>query len=596
MPAAALASNQSMEAPPLEVSAGRGVVLASGSLLLSLHEEQIQRRPLEITLTLRGDAWHADLETKLAHLLIAGLRSGGGSSSSSSSSSSTTSSDSDDTAAQSHGWDAEVLPAMRTTHITRIDDLRARIVLPAVASYDIAAPETIVLRIPAETVRSNQPLTVEPALLVLPTPGVVHFDGGSLIDAATGSVGEGAVRSDATRTLRLRLDGNDTWTDAMLAHDLGGGASSALRRGLRSDVLAEAAQVAPYGWDAVVQPGLRHSHWALDTPVVGFDAATNRSIHGLDRSVAVLSLPQFAQYDLTRPEVLELAVPPGAVASNQRVRASGSLRVDASVGYATLDGTLLATPTEAALRSSDTLHLDVALRGDTWARGVGDDTPATRALLAGLRSGQGEPYGWNAAVLPRLDSRAVRRISDTAIQIELRQAAHYEISEPELIQLAIPAEAVTSDLPIVASPQVVLKATPGAAAMAGGFATAPTESAIRGGAAAVAAFDHARYIYNDVGIALRHAEGAQAHPGDLELTLARDAWSPAVLRAAADPSGATERAVVAQLAAGLQSEQSELSGWNAVVVPLLQCCANVSLVGVGGGEVGVAGDAGGRGK
>ena len=63
------------------------------------------------------------------------------------------------------------------------------------------------------------------------------------------------------------------------------------------------------------------------------------------------------------------------------------------------------------------------LQGDMWAAGVGDDHPATVALLAGLRSAQDEPAGWNAAVLPALDFRHVTVDSPTALRIELRQVA-----------------------------------------------------------------------------------------------------------------------------------------------------------------------------
>ena len=84
------------------------------------------------------------------------------------------------------------------------------------------------------------------------------------------------------------------------------------------------------------------------------------------------------------------------------MRALAPLRVDVALGSVRLDGSLLAAPTEASLRSAATLEVEVLLQGDMWAAGVGDDHPATAALLAGLRSAQDEPAGWNAAVLPAL--------------------------------------------------------------------------------------------------------------------------------------------------------------------------------------------------
>ena len=58
-----------------------------------------------------------------------------------------------------------------------------------------------------------------------------------------------------------------------------------------------------------MQPGLRHSFWAYGTydAVVpqyeGAPAHLNRTVALVDPSVAVLTLPQFALYDIATPEV-----------------------------------------------------------------------------------------------------------------------------------------------------------------------------------------------------------------------------------------------------------------------------------------------------
>jgi hypothetical protein len=239
------------------------------------------------------------------------------------------------------------------------------------------------------------------------------------------------------------------------------------------------------------------------------------------------------------------------------VRALAPLRVDVTLGSARLDGSLLAAPTEASLRSAATLEVEVLLQGDMWAAGVGDDHPATAALLAGLRSAQDEPAGWNAAVLPALDFRHVTVVSPTALRIALRQVAFYQIDEPETITARIPASALASDLPVVASPQIVIRATPGSVVCGGSFAAAPTEAAIA---------------------------GAEATPGTLRLTLQRDSWSPSIVRAAALHAAdsdswlpAAERATLHALVEGLVSEQREPAGWAAVMVPLLAATANITL-------------------
>ena len=95
-----------------------------------------------------------------------------------------------------------------------------------------------------------------------------------------------------------------------------------------------------------------------------------------------------------------------------------------------------------------------------WAAGVGDDHLATAALLRGCaRRRTSRPAG--TPVLPALDFRHVTVVNSTALRIALRQVAFYQIDEPETITARIPASALASDLLVVASPQIVIRATPG---------------------------------------------------------------------------------------------------------------------------------------
>ena len=540
-PPQALRSNQSLTAPLLAVEASRGVAVASGEFLHALHEEELSSRELTLELTLLGDSWVPLLEQKFAHKLIEGLTA---------------------TSSQPAGWNLAVQPTLFPRHVTRVDARTVRISLPATPAYDIYTPETVEVHIPGGALVSNRPLTVEPGLRMLPTPGSVRFASGSLLEGCD----EAALQSAEDRTLHLELV-NDTWTDAIFEHDMGQGSSSQLIRGLRSSSM-RAAHLGTNnygratGWDAVVQPALRHTNWHVhidEAHAAAFAADPNSTgVYIAPRpTVAVLTLPQLAEYRLHAPESIEATIPPSATASGQRVRALAPLRVDVTLGTARLDGSLLAAPTEASLRSAATVEVEVLLQGDMWAAGVGDDHPATVALLAGLRSAQDEPAGWNAAVLPALDFRHVTVDSPTALRIELRQVAFYQIDEPETITASIPATALASDLPVVASPQIVIRATPGSVVCGGSFATAPTEAAIA---------------------------GAAAIPGTLRLTLQRDSWSPSIVRAAALHAAdseqwlpAAERATVHALIEGIVSEQSEPAGWTAVMVPLLAATANITL-------------------
>ena len=149
---------------------------------------------------------------------------------------------------------------------------------------------------------------------------------------------EGSITSARSYPLQLRLI-NDTFNPSALAYDTGSGTFSNLRRGLRTSELTAddlSDRIAPrHGWQNSVDSSLDHLDFHL----------------GNDSTVISLTVPQQAEYEITGPEFLSLVVPPNAVTSRQRLRAEGIVRIDAAPGRALLYGTLLETPTEAALRS-----------------------------------------------------------------------------------------------------------------------------------------------------------------------------------------------------------------------------------------------------
>ena len=177
-----------------------------------------------------------------------------------------------------------------------------------------------------------------------------------------------------------------------------------------------------YGWTEIIQPWLAHESWKVNAS----DAIT-------------LWVPQFASYDVDSPETLTLIVPPNALASRQRVRATGVVHVDAARGVAFLSGSLLKRPTEAALRSCNILHLVVVLHGDTWTHAVGLNSEPTASLVAGLSSAQREADGFNGVVQPLLSFRDLSRLNDGELRITLPQRARYSIAAPETLSLNIPA-------------------------------------------------------------------------------------------------------------------------------------------------------------
>ena len=505
LPPLSLASNMSLVVPPVAIEATAGLCFASGSLLDHLHEEDLRTQPLTLNLTLVADSWVELLELKYAHLLIAGI-----------------------TSAQSepHGWNAEYRDTLKPFHVNRLDARTVVVSLPARPSYDIERPETITIAIPPSAVASNRTLRAMPGLRVLPVPGA------AVLTSLARSDDEAALTSAEPYRLQLRVI-NDTFLPAVLAHDTGVGTFSELRHALRTQ---RSAAQEPFGWASVVQSSLRSTDLAL----------TNGS------TAVAVSVRQAADFDIAMPELLSLSVPPSAVASGQRLRAPETVRIDAKPGVARLRGTLLETPSEAAVRSNVPLYVDVLLEGETFVHSVGTDDGATHGIVEGFASAQSEPQGWNVVVQPLLGATSVSLLDDRTVRITVQPSAQYAISAPETLSLTLPKIALTSNLALAAAPSIVLRATPGDATLGGTLATHPQEVYVRDG---------------------RRSSGSHL-PASLLITLrGGDTWSPAAVRAgswAGDGDASLgEREVVAAIVDGMLSEQDEPNGWNVRVRPAL---------------------------
>ena len=162
--------------------------------------------------------------------------------------------------------------------------------------------------------------------------------GGSFLEHAD----EESVRSAISYTLEAHLV-NDTFRAEAVEYDTGAGAFSQLQRGLG------VGEHEWYGFNRVVGPTLDHRLWKL----------SNGS------TVATVTIPQVPEYDITAPESLTLTIPPDALASRQRIRAAGGVRINPTRGIAELwhESALLRNCSEAALTSSTPLSVRVVLRG-----------------------------------------------------------------------------------------------------------------------------------------------------------------------------------------------------------------------------------------
>lgn len=505
----------------MSLQATAGLAFARGSLLEALHEEDLRSRPLELNLTLVHDSWVELLELKFAHLLILGLAS-------------------TSTPGSSSSWDAVFRDHLRPRDVKRVDATTVTVTLPARPAYDIARPETISIVIPPSAVLSNRTLVAQPALRVLPLPGA------AMLTSPAPVSNEMVLRAAAEYPLQLLLV-NDTFNDGVLDHEASGSVFPAVLHGLRTAALGhEILAEEPGGWRSIVQAkgGLDHTHCVL--------TAESRRI--------TVNLPQQADYEISRPESLTLSVPPAAVASGQRLRAKGVVRIDVAQGMAMLSGSLIETPTEAAIGAADGVTCFVLLDGDTWIDTLGMNDLATAQLISGFKSAQNEPNGWNTVVQRGLDYRSVTKLNASVLRLDIPQFGQYSVSEPETLTLHLPKTAVASNLPLNAAPSVVLRATPGRATLGGDLAMAPTEANLR----------------------LAGAE-TQQREGALTITLEDDMWSESVRRAALWATNGeavkAERAVVEQLVLGMLAEQDEPGGWNARVRSLLIAGSNVTLDG-----------------
>jgi len=114
------------------------------------------------------------------------------------------------------------------------------------------------------------------------------------------------------------------------------------------------------------------------------------------------------------------------------------------------------------------------------------------------------------------------------------------VSNPETLTLRIPEIAVRSNLPIVAAPSVVIRATPGRAVLSGSLLGAPpSESAVRRG----------------------------GHT--LRITLVGDQWSAATRVATSwstnEQAALAARHVIDEIVTSMLSQGDERNGWNARV-------------------------------
>lgn len=79
-------------------------------------------------------------------------------------------------------------------------------------------------------------------------------------------------------------------------------------------------------------------------------------------------------------------------------------------------------------------------------------------LLAGLDSAQSEATGWDAVVKASLAAADIELVSPTVVTLTLPAAPSYNITADETLTWTVPAAALESGSPIVATPTVQVTA------------------------------------------------------------------------------------------------------------------------------------------
>ena len=193
----------------------------------------------------------------------------------------------DSAQAGANGWDAVVKTRLTFNEVTRNSNTKVTITLPAFASYDITADETITVTVPATAVASPGAITATPTFNIIAASA-----------ALTGTVTPAATETEVVaggKTLIITLT-NDTWDPTV-------GADNAITTALINGI--DSAQGEAAGWDAVVKAGLT------------FNEVTRTSA-----TVVTITLPAFASYNITADETITVTVPASTVGSAGAITAT----------------------------------------------------------------------------------------------------------------------------------------------------------------------------------------------------------------------------------------------------------------------------------
>jgi hypothetical protein len=350
--------------------------------------------------------------------------------------------------------------------------------------------------------------------ITVTVPASAVTSAGAIVATPTFTVTSVAATAAITGTATATIDESDVVTGGKtIIVTLANGswvASGATFNAQRQAIIdgLDSAQIEATGWNAEVR----------DKEVVTAVVRTSQR-------VVTITLTAQAAYNITAQETITVTVPASAINESGAIVGTPTFTVDIVVISAAITGTIAPSSTEAQIVAGGRTII-ITLTADTWLASGGAFDGIRQDIIDGLDSAQSELTGWNAEVRDKQLVGGVARTSDTVVTITLDAQAAYNITAGELITVTVPASAlVLSGSPVVATPNFIITQLP-VAIVSGTITPSVDESLIVAGGRTII------------------------------ITLADDIWVAV---------GATFDAVRQDIIDGLDSAQSEVTGWNAEV-------------------------------
>ncbi|MCK5319193.1 MAG: hypothetical protein KAJ55_14875 [Anaerolineales bacterium] len=175
-----------------------------------------------------------------------------------------------------------------------------------------------------------------------------------------------------------------------------------------------------------------------------------------------VTIPASAAYLLTANETITVTIPASSNLGGQTIVASNTFDVLFVPQGVSLSGDVVPQDFESDIVAG-ARTLILTANKDTWVAAGAPFQAIRQDIIDGLTSAQSELTGWNNEVRDKMSVTEVARTSDTVVTITFAAQAGYNITADETITATIPASAVVTGGPYVATPTFDIKIDPTAA-------------------------------------------------------------------------------------------------------------------------------------